>query len=206
MQVAIVDYGVGNLHSVENAFTAVASDLDVVVTTSPDVIAQADKLVFPGVGAIGHCVDQLAHSGLTASIKQALAEKPVLAICIGMQMLFEKSSESGGVQGLGIFSGAVERFDQIVHTPALTVPHMGWSKVRQQVDHPIWHNVEQGERFYFVHSYRVAATSAEHCLATTDYGSNFVSAVYQDNLIATQFHPEKSGVAGLQLIKNFTRL
>jgi len=206
VQIAIVDYGVGNLYSVNSALSRVAPEADVILTSSPEKVASADKLVFPGVGAIGHCLEQLNRSGLLASVEAALDEKPVLAICIGMQMLFEHSSESGGVKCLGRFMGDVEHFSTGPKQSKLSIPHMGWSKVQQQIDHPVWHSIQQDERFYFVHSYRVAKTAHEHCLATARYGTDFVAAAVSNNLIATQFHPEKSGLAGLQLIKNFTRL
>ncbi len=198
-RIALLDYGMGNLHSAAKALEHVGATVD--ITHDPKLIAQADKIVFPGVGAMRDCMAGMREAGVDIAIRQAVFNKPVLAICVGMQALLQSSAENGGVDCLGIFNGVVRRFpDQA----GLKVPHMGWNQVRQvDADHPMWHNIAQDTRFYFVHSYYVQPNDPALIAATCDYGLDFAAALSCDNLFATQFHPEKSHTAGLQLLKNF---
>ena len=198
-RIALLDYGMGNLHSAGKALEHVGAQVD--ITNDPKIIAQADKIVFPGVGAMRDCIQGMQASGIDQVIRDAVLNKPVLAICVGMQALLERSEENGGSEALGIFKGTVKEFPK---TPNLKVPHMGWNKVHQ-VDptHPMWNNIEQDARFYFVHSFYVEPENQDLVAATCDYGLSFCTAIHQENLFATQFHPEKSHTAGLQLLKNF---
>jgi glutamine amidotransferase len=209
VSIAVIDYGMGNLRSVSKALehvaASVAKSLPVVVTADPAAVAAAERVVFPGQGAMPDCMRELESRGLLAAVRTAAREKPFLGICVGEQMLFEHSEE-GGVAGLGVLPGAVRRFaDQDLTDAAgerLKVPHMGWNNVRQK-DHPLWSGIADDARFYFVHSYYVAPAAAALTMATTDYGLPFTSAVGRDNIFAVQFHPEKSARDGLQLLKNF---
>ena len=204
--VAIIDYGMGNLRSVAKAIEHVAPQLDVVVTSSPDVVAAAGRVVFPGQGAMPDCMRELDARGLRAAVQDAAATRPFLGICLGVQMLFEHSEE-GDVAGLGILPGKVVRFPAPATTgvAALKVPHMGWNEVGQRAPHALWDGIADGARFYFVHSYYVVPAADGLPAATTDYGVQFTSAVARDNIFAAQFHPEKSARAGLQLLANFVR-
>ena len=198
-RIALLDYGMGNLHSAAKALEHVGATVD--ITHDPKLIAQADKIVFPGVGAMRDCMAGMREAGVDIAIRQAVFNKPVLAICVGMQALLQSSAENGCVYCLGIFNGVLRRFPE---QAGLKVPHMGWNQVRQvDADHPMWHNIAQDTRFYFVHSYYVQSTDAALVAATCDYGLDFTAALSRDNLFATQFHPEKSHTAGLQLLKNF---
>lgn len=206
--VAVVDYGMGNLHSVAKALEKVgAGAVRVEVSRDPETIRRCDRVVLPGVGAIGDCIGEMVRLGLDEVIREAAAEKPFLGVCVGMQALVEMSAESGGTPALGILPGRVERFPDDLTDPAsgeaLKVPHMGWNQVHQSGDHPLWAGIAQDERFYFVHSYYVAPGEAALTAATTEHGLTFTSAVARDNLFATQFHPEKSQHAGLALYANF---
>lgn len=204
--VAIIDYGMGNLRSVAKAVEHVAPGRKIVVTADPDVVAAAGRVVFPGQGAMPDCMRELDLRGLRAAVIEAAATKPFLGICIGQQMLFGHSEE-GDVPGLGILPGNVVRFPAARMVAAdgsrLKVPHMGWNEVLQRGSHPLWAGIPDGERFYFVHSYFVVPADAALIAAETDYGSRFTSAVARDNIFAVQFHPEKSAHAGLQLLANF---
>ena len=204
--VAIVDYGMGNLRSVAKAIEHVAPGRTVLVTADPSVVAQADRVVVPGQGAMPDCMRELKARGLGAAVRQAAAEKPFLGICIGLQMLFEHSEE-GDVAGLGLFSGQVRRFPaEAMHDAAgarLKVPHMGWNAVRQAEPHPLWQGIADGARFYFVHSYYVEPATPDTIAGSTEYGIVFTSAVARNNVFAVQFHPEKSARAGLALLGNF---
>lgn len=207
--VAIIDYGMGNLRSVSKAIAHVAPEQRVVVTTDPAVVAAASRVVFPGQGAMPDCMRELDARGLREAVLHAAASKPFLGICIGQQMLFGHSEE-GNVPGLGILRGEVVRFPaaETMRTADgghLKVPHMGWNQVLQRREHQLWAGIPDGERFYFVHSYHVAPSSPELTAAETDYGSMFTSAVARDNIFAVQFHPEKSAWAGLRLLANFVR-
>ena len=209
-KIAVVDYGMGNLRSVWQAVAHVAAGREVQVTCDPEVVAAAERVVFPGQGAMPDCMRELDARGLRPALLEAARNKPFLGICIGLQMLFEHSEE-GDVAGLGIFAGQVRRFpaELMVATDGarLKVPHMGWNEVRQgaAAAHPLWQGIADGERFYFVHSYHVDPVDRSIVAGTTDYGIPFTSAVARDNIFAVQFHPEKSAHAGLALLENFIR-
>lgn len=206
LQVAIVDYGMGNLRSVANAFKAVAPSISIAVTSDAEQIAQAERVVFPGQGAMPDCIRELDARHLRQSVLDATQQKPFLGICIGLQMLFEHSEE-GDVPGLGVYPGEVKRFPHErmvdVHGAKLKVPHMGWSQVHQTQVHAMWAEIPDQARFYYVHSYYVAPDDASLIAATTAYPFDFTGAIARDNVFAVQFHPEKSANAGLQLLRNF---
>ena len=205
LRIAIIDYGMGNLHSVHKALESVSYRAEVVVTSDKNEIAEADRVVFPGVGAIRDCMAGIVTGGFDDAVKKAINEKPVLGICVGMQALMTHSEENGGVDGMGVFPGKVRHFEKNridSDGTRIKVPHMGWNKVHQTVDHPMWRGIDQDERFYFVHSYHVDA-AADVTAATCHYGNDFSAALAHGNLFAVQFHPEKSHTAGLQLLKNF---
>jgi glutamine amidotransferase len=203
MQVAVVDYGSGNLRSVVRALEYVGAK-EVIVTSDPDALLAAERVVFPGQGAIGSCMAALQQNLLGAALAQvANSCVPMLGICIGLQVLFETSEEDSGVRGLGILQGGVRRFapDPVHH---LKIPHMGWNQARCTVDHPVWHGIRAEAWFYFVHSYFVVPRQSDIVAARTEYGeTQFVSAVARDKLFAVQFHPEKSHDDGLRLLRNF---
>lgn len=205
-KVAVVDYGMGNLRSVAKAIEHVATAARVVVTSDPAEVLAADRVVFPGQGAMPDCMRELDARGLRPAVLEAARSKPFLGICIGQQMLFEHSEE-GNVPGLGVFRGEVRRFpaDKMVGADGirLKVPHMGWNEVWQKQAHALWANIPDGARFYYVHSYYVDPADPGIVAATTDYGIPFTGAVAQANIFAVQFHPEKSAEAGLQLLSNF---
>jgi glutamine amidotransferase len=208
--IAVIDYGMGNLRSVWQALEHVAGDKKVVVTADPAVVAAAERVVFPGQGAMPDCMRELDARGLRPAVLQAAKDKPFLGICIGLQMLFEHSEE-GDVPGLGVFAGQVRRFpaERMVAADgaSLKVPHMGWngvSQVRRDGNvHPLWAGIEDNARFYFVHSYYVDPQDTNVAAGRTDYGIPFTCAVARDNIFAVQFHPEKSARDGLALLKNF---
>ncbi len=206
LQVAIVDYGMGNLRSVANAFKAVAPSISVAVTSDPEQIAQAERVVFPGQGAMPDCIRELDARDLRQAVIMATKQKPFLGICIGLQMLFEHSEE-GNVPGLGVYPGQVKRFPSEcmidVNGAKLKVPHMGWSQVHQTQTHALWADIPDQARFYYVHSYYVAPDEVSLTAATTAYPFDFTGAIARDNVFAVQFHPEKSAAAGLQLLDNF---
>lgn len=206
--VAIIDYGMGNLRSVAKAIEHVAPGREVIITSDPAAVAAAGRVVFPGQGAMPDCMRELDQRGLRPAVIAAAASKPFLGICIGQQMLFAHSAE-GDVPGLGILPGEVVRFpdERMVAADGsrLKVPHMGWNEVWQSKPHPMWESIADGERFYFVHSYFVMPADAGVTAAQTDYGLRFTSAVARDNIFAVQFHPEKSAQAGLRLLENFIR-
>jgi len=202
--VAIVDYGMGNLRSVYQAVRKVAPDLSVQVTDKAAVIAAASRVIFPGQGAMRDCMREMDGRGLRQAVLDAAHNKPFLGICIGLQMLFEHSTE-GDVPGLGLLPGEVVRFAHDLKDAQgnkLKVPHMGWNQVHH-AQHPLWSGIEQDARFYFVHSYYVQPRDAALVQASSDYPQPFVCAVARDNLFAVQFHPEKSAAAGLKLLQNF---
>ncbi len=204
VDVAVVDYGMGNLHSVEQALRKVAPDAEIIVSDDAGVIANAGRVVFPGQGAMPDCMRELEARGLRNAVLEAARDKPFLGICIGLQMLFEHSTE-GDVAGLGILRGEVVRFASNQHDAQgnkLKVPHMGWNQVHHG-DHALWHDIDQDARFYFVHSYYVCPRDAALVQATSNYPQPFACAVARDNLFAVQFHPEKSQTAGLKLLQNF---
>lgn len=197
--IAIVDYGMGNVRSVQKAIEHVAPNDSVFLTDNADLIKDADRIVFPGQGAMGACMQALSQHGLVDVIKQAAHEKPFLGICLGLQLLFDHSQENGGTDGLSILSG------DVVHFPKseLKIPHMGWNTVKQVIKHPLWYNIDDNSRFYSVHSYYVKETDSSVVSGVTNYGIDFTCAVAKDNMFAVQFHPEKSQHDGLQLLKNF---
>ena len=202
--IAIVDYGMGNLRSVQQALRTVAPGLSIVVTGDPREIELATRIVFPGQGAMPDCMRELDALGLRSAVLEAARNKPFLGICIGLQMLFEHSEE-GDFPGLGILKGSVVRFASNLHDEQgnkLKVPHMGWNQVHYG-SHPLWNGIAQDARFYFVHSYYVQPKDNTLAQATSCYPQPFVCAVARENLFAVQFHPEKSQSAGLVLLKNF---
>jgi len=206
--VAVIDYGMSNLRSVSRALEHVAGDgWQVLVSDQADKIYAADKVVFPGQGAIGNCMQLLHNTGLHEIILHCLREKPFLGICLGLQTLLEFSEENGGTQGFAIVPGQVKHFDENLHDPKtgehLKIPHMGWNQVKQTHPHPLWNKIKDNSRFYFVHSYYAAPANVAQIAATTLYPEPFTSAVAYDNVFAVQFHPEKSQHAGLQLLENF---
>ena len=200
--IAIVDYGVGNLYSVEKAFARFSSD--VVLTHEAEIIDKADKVVLPGVGAFGDCMKNFKASGLVDAVLRAVKSgKPVMGICVGLQIMFEGSDESPGVAGLGIFKGRVRK----INAPELKIPHMGWNSLtineNASVNIDLFKNIRENPYVYFVHSYYAVPEDKSVITAKTVYGEEITAAVGKDNVIATQFHPEKSGDIGLSIIKNF---
>ncbi len=206
--VAIIDYGMGNLHSIGKAVEHVAGDLRVMVTADAATIRRADRVIFPGVGAIRHCMQELQRLGLDDVIREVAGQKPLLGVCLGMQALLQFSEENGGTPALGLFAGQVRRFPDGLRDPLsgerLKIPHMGWNQVQQR-PHPLWAGIPQDSRFYFVHSYYVQPEQSAESAGTTDYGISFASAVARDGIFAVQFHPEKSQHNGLQLLANFIK-
>ena len=200
--IVVIDYGVGNLFSVEKALLQFSQD--VVVTGKRELIEAADKLVLPGVGDFGECMSNLEATGLIPTIKECIAKgTPLLGICIGEQILFEGSEESPGAKGLGIFKGMVRK----IQAPGLKVPHMGWNSVDfSEPRHPLFANLGEHPYFYFVHSYHCVPEDSSIITATTEYGERLTAAVARGNVMATQFHPEKSGDVGLQVLKNFIEM
>lgn len=200
--IAIVDYGVGNLYSVEKAFAKFSDD--VILTQSADVIDKADKVVLPGVGAFGDCMKNFKASGLMDAVMRAVENnKPVMGICVGLQIMFEGSEESPDIKGLGIFKGMVRK----INAPGLKIPHMGWNSLtineNTHVDINLFKNIRKSPYVYFVHSYHAVPEDKSIILATSVYGEEITAVVGKNNVIATQFHPEKSGDIGLSIIKNF---
>jgi glutamine amidotransferase len=211
--ITVIDYGMGNLRSVAKALEHVAPKETVRISSNAAEVDAADRVVFPGQGAMPDCMQYLREAGLEDAVRRAAASKPLLAVCIGEQMLFDASEESrtpgAMTPGLGLFPGTVRRFRVAeLRQPdgsLLKVPHMGWNRVRQTMRHPLWDGVADGSYFYFVHSYYVDPARAELTAGTADYGSAFTCVVAADNIFATQFHPEKSAAAGLRIYENFTR-
>ncbi len=206
--IAIVDYGMGNLRSVCKALEHVAPTVSIQVTNDPAVVSKAARIVVPGQGAMPRCMHELDQRGLRAVVLEAAASKPFLGICIGLQMLFEQSEE-GNIKGLGVLPGKVLHFpaSAMIATDGqkLKVPHMGWNQVHQTIDHPLWNGIVDDSRFYFVHSYYVETTNPELIAASSSYPFPFTCAVAKHNIFAVQFHPEKSHDAGLKLLSNFTK-
>lgn len=197
--IAVIDYGMGNLHSMAKALERVAPDQRVVVSYDPAELSRADRLVFPGVGGIRHCMDEIRRLHLDDVVLEAVQTKPVLAVCVGLQALMKHSEENDGVECIGLLPGRVRRFQG----EQLTVPHMGWNQVEFSGEHPLWAGIESGERFYFVHSYYVDAANPDQVRGLSHYPKPFACALAQQNLFAVQFHPEKSQHAGLKLLSNF---
>lgn len=208
--VAVVDYGMGNLRSVSQAVLHAAHDLGfrALVTSRPEEVHAAERVVLPGQGAMPDCMRELRESGLQQAVLDAAARKPLFGVCVGMQMLLERSEE-GPSEGLGLFPGEVRRFQLAGRTQPdgsrYKVPHMGWNRVFQSQPHALWDGIADGDWFYFVHSFRACPSDARHSAGETDYGGRFTAALARDNIFATQFHPEKSADAGLALYRNFLR-
>ncbi len=206
--IAIIDYGMGNLRSVQKAFEAV--DVPAEVTRNPDIILNADAMVLPGVGAFKDCMHNLEELNLVPQIRKFVESgKPFLGICLGLQLLFEQSSEFGNVPGLSLLPGKVVRFDDNQSSEngdALKVPHMGWNTLKFQNPCPLFEGIPPESYFYFVHSFHVVPDNPDIVASTTDYGVDFVSGIHKDNLYAFQFHPEKSQTLGLAILKNFSKL
>lgn len=206
--VAVVDYGMGNLRSVSQAVMHVARDTDVhvVVTSRPEEVYAAERVVLPGQGAMPDCMRELRDSGLQDAVLHAAAHKPLMGVCVGMQMLLERSEE-GPTDGLGLFAGDVKRFQLEGRLQPdgsrYKVPQMGWNPVLQARPHALWAGVPDGSYFYFVHSYYARPADPAHSAGETDYGGRFTCALARDNIFATQFHPEKSAQHGLALYENF---
>jgi glutamine amidotransferase len=206
--VAVVDYGMGNLKSVSQAVIKAAegSGVEVVITQKADEVYAADRIVLPGQGAIRDCMRELRESGMLEAVLDAAARKPMLGVCVGMQMLLDHSQEQD-TAGLGLIPGTVRRFALEGRLQGdgsrFKVPQMGWNRVRQDLAHPLWAGIPDDSWFYFVHSFYVAPSDMNHSAGTTEYGERFTSAVARDNIFATQFHPEKSADLGLQLYRNF---
>lgn len=205
MKIAVIDYGMGNLRSVSKAVEHVAGDAEVRVTDDHTFIKDADRIVFPGQGAARDCMAAIGAHDLNQAVLDAAQNKPFLGICMGLQVLMRHSEENEGTQLLNLIPGEVVRFpyDLNLEGEKLKVPHMGWNEVYQTMEHPLWSNIQDGSRFYFVHSYYVQPEDTSIQSGGTSYGIPFTCAVAQDNLFAVQFHPEKSAHAGLQLLKNF---
>jgi glutamine amidotransferase len=198
--ITVVDYGAGNLRSVTNALAKLGHQAKVTHRTA-DVL-DAEVIIFPGVGAASYAMEGLRQHGLDNAIRQAVSDgQPVLAICVGMQVLFDSTEEDGGCQCLGIIPGVVKRLPNVLKTP-----HMGWNQVKQTQAHPIFEGIGDEEDFYFIHSYYAAPETDECTIGTTEYGVSICSVVADGNLVATQFHPERSGGPGLKMYSNFLKI
>jgi glutamine amidotransferase len=206
--VAVVDYGMGNLRSVAQAVmkSAEGQGVEVAIAQRPEQVLAADRVVLPGQGAIRDCLRELSDSGMLGAVMEAARAKPMLGVCVGMQMLLDRSEEQD-TPGLGLIPGEVRRFRLEGRLQAdgsrYKVPQMGWNRVRQDLPHALWAGIPDESWFYFVHSFHAAPSEAAHSAGTTEYGDRFTSAVTRDNIFATQFHPEKSADLGLQLYRNF---
>ncbi|HEC14057.1 MAG TPA: imidazole glycerol phosphate synthase subunit HisH [Acidiferrobacteraceae bacterium] len=199
--IVVIDFGSGNLHSVRKAIEHVANGASVTVSNRPEEVVAADRVIFPGQGAIGSCLQAIDATGMRQAIGEVITSKPLLGICLGLQALYEHSEEDGGIDCLGVLAGRVKRFPA-PGDGALKIPHMGWNQVDQN-PHPLWSGIEQGARFYFVHSYYVDSSELAEVVGVTQYGVSFTSAASRGNLFAVQFHPEKSQHSGLKLLENF---
>lgn len=214
-QVAVIDYGMGNLHSVASALKHVDRRIDVAVTGDKEVIANADHVIFPGVGAMRDCMGEIRRQQVDQAVDKVVASgKPLLAICVGLQALMDSSEENNGVECLGMFPGEVKFFagneqfnaasdEGSASGERLKVPHMGWNQVSQTLAHPLWEGIEDNSRFYFVHGYYVDSQDPSVVAGKSHYGIDFTANIARDNVFAAQFHPEKSHHNGLQLLKNF---
>ena len=197
--IAIVDYGMGNVRSVQKALEFVAPNDNCILTSDSQIIRDSDRIVFPGQGAMGSCMKALESNSLIEEIKSSFESKPFLGICLGLQLLFDYSEENNGTKGLSFIPGKVVKFTN----NKITIPHMGWNNVKQVREHPLWHKITNNSRFYSVHSYYVEPIDSNYVYGTSDYGHEFVSAIAFDKIFAVQFHPEKSQSDGLQLLRNF---
>jgi glutamine amidotransferase len=203
--IGIIDYGMGNLHSLGKSLERVASNQRIEISYDPEKLLRCDRLVLPGVGGVLGCMNELRRLELNDLVVEAAKKVPMLGICLGMQVMLEHSKENGGVDALGLFPGEVVRFPDPPADAAerLKVPHMGWNRVRQSRPHPMWDGVPDESWFYFVHSYHAVPTRAGDVLGTADYVNTFAAAIARDNIAAFQFHPEKSQAVGLRLLANF---
>lgn len=205
-KIALLDYGMGNLHSAGKALAAVGAD--VAITSDPKIIQSCDKILFPGVGAMRDCMAGMREAGIDEVVRQAVFNKPVMAICVGMQALFERSAENDGVDCLGILGGEVLKFQDDwtdEKGERIKIPHMGWNTLTgMDISHPLWQGIADKTHFYFVHSYYCQPSDAIMA-GECNYGTTFYASIIKDNLFATQFHPEKSHTAGLQVLKNFVK-
>ncbi len=200
--IAIIDYGAGNLQSVKKAFDFIGAES--VITDNPEIINACDRILLPGVGSFGDAMDSMAKNGLVETVKQnALSGKPFLGICLGLQLLFEESEESPGVKGLGIFKGKIKKFSSDM---GLKIPHIGWNSLEIKQKDTLFKDIPENSYVYFVHSYYLHAEDENDIATVTNYGIDFHSAVGKNNIFATQFHPEKSGDVGLQILKNFASM
>jgi glutamine amidotransferase len=204
--IAITDYGMGNLRSVQKALESLGARSE--ITSDPDKISSADKVILPGVGAFKDAMDELAQRELIEPIKASAREKPFLGICLGLQLIFDESEEDGLHEGLGLVPGRVVRFafEENGSAPKLKIPHMGWNALEFKNDIPLFKGLESGVYTYFVHSFYAAPVSEDVVAATADYGKPFPAVVARDNFFATQFHPEKSQAVGLKMLENFIAL
>ncbi len=204
--VAVIDYGMGNLHSVAKALEHVGRGIKVSITADPAILRAADRLVFPGVGAMRDCMGEIKRLCIDEILREQVKLKPVLAICVGMQALMQSSDENGGVACIGLFAGKVQRFADCLQDAsgqALKVPHMGWNRVRQSRPHDMWKGIADNDRFYFVHSYFAVPDAPADTVGSADYPAPFCAAMSRKNIFAVQFHPEKSQRNGLLLLENF---
>lgn len=207
--IGVIDYGMGNLHSLGKALERVSSSQRILISYDADELRACDKLVLPGVGGVRACMAELRRLELNDLVREAAGKVPVLGICLGMQVLHEWSDENDGVPALGLIPGKVVRFPDPPAGAAaggaerLKVPHMGWNQVKQTRQHPLWAGVPDRSWFYFVHSYHSAPANPAHVMGTAEYGYDFTAAVGRDNIFAVQFHPEKSQTAGMTLLANF---
>lgn len=203
--IGVIDYGMGNLHSLGKALERVSSSQRILISYDPDELRNCDKLVLPGVGGVRACMAELKRLDLNEVVREAAGKVPVLGICLGMQVLHEWSDENDGVPALGLIPGKVVRFPDPPPDAAvrLKVPHMGWNRVKQVRPHPLWAGVPDESWFYFVHSYHSMPADAANVMGTARYGTDFTAAVGRDNIFAVQFHPEKSQAAGMTVLANF---
>lgn len=205
-RIAVIDYGMGNLRSVSKAIECVAKNDEVLITSDPELIASADRIVCPGQGAAADCMAALNRAGLIEPIQQIIGSRPFMGICMGLQVLLTHSQENDGVACMNVLPGQVKRFDQPLidaQGRRLKVPHMGWSKVKHSKTHPMWNGIADGARYYFAHSYYCDPDNDDSVVGSCEYGIAFSVAVAAENLFACQFHPEKSAADGLQLLENF---
>ena len=204
-KIGVIDYGMGNLHSLGKALERVAGNQRIVISYDPEELIACDRLVLPGVGGVRAAMNELRRLELNEMVIEAARKRPLLGICLGMQVLLERSEENGGVAALGLIPGEVIRFidPPMDAVERLKVPHMGWNRVRQSRPHAVWAGVPDDSWFYFVHSYHADPVNPEHALGESDYTRTFASAVARDNIVGFQFHPEKSQAVGLRLLANF---
>ncbi|WP_295682170.1 imidazole glycerol phosphate synthase subunit HisH [uncultured Nevskia sp.] len=204
-KIGVIDYGMGNLHSLGKALERVAGNQRIVISYDPEELIACDRLVLPGVGGVKAAMNELRRLELNQMVVEASRKRPLLGICLGMQVLLDRSEENGGVPALGLIPGDVIRFADPPRDAVerLKVPHMGWNRVRQTRPHAVWAGVPEDSWFYFVHSYHAAPVHAEHVLGSSEYTKVFAAAVARDNIVGFQFHPEKSQSVGLRLLGNF---